>query len=78
MQAKLTHWGGSIGVRIPRMAVETLGFRNGETVDMRIEGDKLVLRRNAPSYALADLVAEAEELTPPASLDDGPLGEEAL
>jgi len=78
MQTKLAQWGGSVAIRIPRMAVETLGLRNGEEVDLRIEGDALVLRRSAPSYALADLVKEAQGLTAPESLDDGSVGDETL
>lgn len=78
MQTKIAQWGGSVAVRIPRMAVETLGLRDGAPVELSIEGDALVLRRSAPAYALDALVAEAQGLRAPEVLDDAPIGDEAL
>ncbi|MCR9255602.1 MAG: AbrB/MazE/SpoVT family DNA-binding domain-containing protein [Alphaproteobacteria bacterium] len=78
MKSRIGLWGGSCAVRLPKMAVETLGLHEGETIEIRIENDALVIRRDRPSYALEDLVAEAQEATPPPSLDDAPQGEEAF
>jgi antitoxin MazE len=78
MQAKVAQWGGSLAVRLPRMAVEALGLRKGETVEMRVEDDALVLRKAASSYTLAELIAQAEGHTPPDCLDDHPVGAEVL
>ncbi|MEM6490693.1 MAG: AbrB/MazE/SpoVT family DNA-binding domain-containing protein [Pseudomonadota bacterium] len=78
MKTKIARWGGSAAVRIPRMAVETLGLHDGAAVDLQIDGDRLVLRRIAPRYTLEELVAQAEGLSPPEALDDGPVGDEAL
>lgn len=78
MKSRVGTWGGSCAVRLPKFAVETLGLHEGQTVEFRIEGSALVIERAPPSYALADLVAEAKRLTPPEPLDDAPVGNEAL
>lgn len=78
MQAKLADWDGSLAIRIPQRALEKLDLRNGEEMDLRIEGEALVLRRRAPAYDLSDLVEEARALTRPEIVDDGPIGDEAL
>jgi antitoxin ChpS len=71
-------WGGSCAIRLPKMAVESLGFREGEAVQLDIENGALVIRPAARRYALDDLVAQARELTPPVALDDDPQGTESL
>lgn len=78
MKSRVGAWGGSCAVRLPKFAVETLGLHEGQTVDLRIEGDALVIRRMQPAYALDDMVAEAQGLTPPEPLDDAPVGREVL
>jgi antitoxin MazE len=78
MKSRVGTWGGSCAVRLPKFAVETLGLRDGQTVDLRIERDALVIRRAQPAYSLDELVAEARDLTPPDSLDDAPVGREVL
>ena len=78
MQSRIGLWGGSCAVRLPKMAVETLGFHEGETVSLTIEGDALVLRAAAPAYSLQQLVMQAQAMTTPEALDAAPMGEEAL
>ncbi|MEQ8818180.1 MAG: PbsX family transcriptional regulator [Thalassobaculum sp.] len=78
MKSRIGTWGGSCALRLPKFAVETLGLHEGQTVDLQIERDALVIRRARPAYALEDLVAEAKALTPPDPLDDAPVGREAL
>lgn len=78
MKSRIGTWGGSCALRLPKFAVETLGLHEGQTVDLQIEHDTLVIRRAVPAYALADLLAEASGLTPPDPLDDAPLGREPL
>ncbi len=78
MKSRIGTWGGSCAVRLPKFAVETLGLHEGQTVEFRIERDMLIIQRAQPVYALDDLVAEAEGLTPPDPFDDAPAGREAL
>ncbi len=78
MQSRIGMWGGSCAIRLPKMAVETLGLHDGENVILSIENGRLVIIPAAPVYQLDDLVKQARRLTPPASLDDGAIGEEQL
>lgn len=78
MQSRIGLWGGSCAIRLPKMAVESLGFYDGETVSLEIENGGLVIRPTKKRYALNDLVCEARGLTAPEPLDDGPMGDERL
>lgn len=78
MQSRVGLWGGSCAIRLPKMAVESLGLYEGETVSLNIEGGALVLRPAKPRYVLDDLVRQAKGLEAPASLDVPPIGDEAL
>jgi antitoxin component of MazEF toxin-antitoxin module len=78
MQSRIGMWGGSCAIRLPKMAVESLGFREGEAVHLNIENGALVIRPSAPQYALSDLVKDAKRLKAPEPLDDAPQGAESL
>lgn len=78
MQSRIGLWGGSCAVRLPKMAVESLGLYDGETVSLEIENGALVIRPSKRRYALDDLVREARGLTAPEPLDDAPMGDEQL
>lgn len=78
MQTKIARWGGSCALRIPKMAVDTLGLDIGDVVEMRIDGDRLIIRPDRPRYSLDALVGEAARTVPPQSEDDGAAGEETL
>ena len=78
MQSRVSLWGGSCAIRLPKMAVESLGLHEGESVSLHIEDGALVIRPAKVRYALTDLVKEAKSLTPPEALDDAPIGDELL
>lgn len=78
MQSRVGMWGGSCAVRLPKMAVESLGLHEGETVNLSLEQGALVLRPAKVRYSLDELVSEAKELNAPESWDDGAMGDEAL
>lgn len=78
MRSRVGLWGGSCAVRLPKMAVETLGLHEGTDIDIRIEDDVLVIRRGRPVYTLDELVEKAKHQTPPEALDDDPVGCELL
>lgn len=44
MQSRIGLWGGSCAVRLPKMAVETLGLYEGETVSLQTRDGGLVIR----------------------------------
>jgi len=78
MQSRVGLWGGSCAIRLPKMAVESLGLHEGEQVSLNIEDGALVIRPAKARYALTDLVEEARGLTPPEAFDDAPAGDELL
>ena len=77
MKVKLTKWGNSLGVRVPKAAAEAAGLKVGTEVDVVVEGRDLRIRRSIPLkyYRLEDLIAEMDRLGPenqPETVDWGP------
>ena len=62
MQSHVTKWGNSLALRLPKSIAADVQLHEGSQVDMRIEGDSLVIRPSRPKYKLKDLlVAETQE-----------------
>jgi antitoxin MazE len=81
MKARVSRWGNSLAVRLPKAAVASLQVREGEPVDLVIEGDTLLIRAQRPHYSLEQLVAAMRPEDQPEILDDvmsPPMGDEAL
>jgi antitoxin MazE len=77
MKAKISKWGNSLGLRLPKAAVEAAGLAEGSELDVVVEGRELRLRRLVPfrRYRLEDLIAEMDRLGPenePETVDWGP------
>jgi antitoxin MazE len=77
MKVKVAKWGNSIGLRLPKAAVEATGLKPGAEVDVTVEGRDLRVRQQLPlkHYRLEDLVAEMKRLGPenqPELVDWGP------
>jgi antitoxin MazE len=77
MKVKIAKWGNSLGLRLPKAAVEAAGFSPGAEVHIQVEGRELRLTRPVPTkhYRLADLIAEMDRLGPdnrPELVDWGP------
>ena len=70
MAVTLQKWGNSIGVRLPKPMLEQVGLREGAQVDVLVEGDHLVIRRERPK--LADLLAQCKPENRPDPIDFGP------
>jgi antitoxin MazE len=66
MRAKISRWGNSLGVRLPKAVAEAAGLREGQVVDLAPQPDGVNLRRTEeePRYSLNELVAEMEKLGP--------------
>jgi antitoxin component of MazEF toxin-antitoxin module len=77
-RSRLGSWGGSVALRLPRSAAESLAMREGMTVEISVEGNALVIRSGKPAYSLTELVAAARGLNPPEAFDDGAVGSEQL
>ncbi len=66
MKVKVAKWGNSLGVRLPKAAVEAAGLKPGAEVDVFVEGRDLRLTRvtKIPYYRLEDIIAEMDRLGP--------------
>ena len=77
MKVRVSKWGNSLGVRLPKAAAEAAGLTEGSEVDVVVEGRELRLRPavRIPRYLLADMMAEMDRLGPenrPPLVDWGP------
>ncbi len=60
MRTSIGKWGNSLALRLPRKLAEDIGLVEGATVDLRIEGDALVVVPARKKYRLSDLLAETK------------------
>ena len=56
MQSSGSIWGNSLGVRIPRSFAEEAGITDGSQVDLKIERDRIIIRRK--KFSLDHLLAQ--------------------
>ncbi len=80
MQVRVSRWGNSLAVRLPKQLADQLGLTEGQTVDMTAEGTVLELKPTvAPMYRKYDrdlLIGQMNPNSPEESFDDGPIGKE--
>ena len=81
MSAKISRWGNSAAVRLPKEVLEQAGLREGESIDFRTGDGVVELRKRRQS--IEELFAEYEQkygpLEPPGLVDWGPdVGAEIL
>lgn len=64
MKVRVSRWGNSLAVRLPKAAVAELGLSEGGEMDLTVEEGTARLKPLArrPHPKLADLVAEMERL----------------
>ena len=82
MQVRVSRWGNSLAVRLPKQLAEQLRLAEGQTVDITAEGSVLALRPTAApayhKYDRNDLINQMDPGYPEESFDDGPMGKEQL
>jgi len=62
MKTKISKWGNSLAVRIPRTFVREAGFEYGSVVDLSFEDGKLVIEKEASAEVELDqLLAQVNE-----------------
>lgn len=73
----VSKWGNSTAIRLPKAVVDELGLKQGEIVEMTVQGGKAVIQK--PKLLLAptleEIVAEIERLgweNEPETVDWGP------
>ncbi len=73
MSVTLHRWGNSVGLRLPKPLLEQLGLKEGSEVDIKIEGNRIVVEpARRQRYTMAELL---EGMTPdnrPEEVDWGP------
>ena len=55
MKTRISKWGNSLGVRIPKAYASEAGIEDGTEVEISMVGGQIVLTVTAPEYLLADL-----------------------
>jgi antitoxin MazE len=75
MRAKISQWGNSAGVRLPKEVLETAGLEVGQEVELSAQNGVVELRVPRKQLTVEELFAEAQKLGPleiPPAVDWGP------
>ena len=56
VKTKLSKWGNSLGVRIPKDSIELAQFEEGMELDILVEDNKLILTPRSRKYSLEELL----------------------
>jgi antitoxin MazE len=78
MQTKITKWGNSLALRIPKSFALNANLRQNELVDLSIEKEKIILTPiNKKEYSLKELLDKVTESNLHGEFDTGkPVGKE--
>ena len=78
VQQKVSAWGNSLGIRLPQEIAQQVGFTEGASVSISVEGDRVVLAPIRPKYDLDELLKGVTPDMQHNEIDWGePVGEEA-
>ena len=61
MQARVSKWGNSLAIRLPKAVAASLEVAEGHAVDLTIDGSSVVIRQARPRYTLEELVSQMKE-----------------
>jgi antitoxin MazE len=56
MQVRLSKWGNSLGLRLPRALAQQVGLRAGQKVNIVVEGERLIVEPVFPRLFLQKLL----------------------
>lgn len=70
MQTTIRRWGNSAGAILPASLLKDVGLSVGESVEIEVVGNTLVLRPAAPQYTLDELLAASPKHTMRPEQDD--------
>jgi antitoxin MazE len=72
----ISKWGNSSAIRLPKAALDELGLKQGDTVDLTVENGKAVIEPARPKkITLEWIISETKRLGPqnaPETVDWGP------
>jgi antitoxin MazE len=78
MQSSISKWGNSLALRLPRSIAKDLRLFEGTAVDLRVEGENLIVSTARPRYKLSALLDGMRAENRHGEADWGkPRGEEA-
>ena len=73
MEARISKWGNSLALRIPKLVAAQVGLRTGSVVDLSPQGDRLLVSKvQPPPRRLEALLAEVTEENIHGEVDTGP------
>ena len=80
---QIAKWGNSSAIRLPKVTLDELGLKQGDTVDLTVENGKAILQPERPKkITLEWIISEMKRLGPenePELVDWGPdRGEEII
>jgi antitoxin MazE len=78
MRARVSNWGNSLAIRLPRAAMEALRVRAGEFVELTVDDGEVVIRPARPRYSLDELLAGITPDNQPETVEFPPVGAERL
>lgn len=77
MTTQVAKWGNSLAVRLPRAVAAEADLRDGDAVDVTVQGGAIVVRPAARRYSIDDLVDGITARNRHSETDwDGPVGNE--
>jgi len=56
MEVRISRWGNSLGLRIPKEVSLRAGLREGSRVEVEMQGDPIVISAARPIYVLAGML----------------------
>ncbi|NQU60551.1 MAG: AbrB/MazE/SpoVT family DNA-binding domain-containing protein [Rhodospirillales bacterium] len=78
MRSHVAKWGNSLSLRLPKAFVDHLHLKEGDAVDLDVDGGHLRVTPAKPSYELKNLLSEITKDNQPESFDTSPMGQEIL
>jgi len=68
---KITKWGNSLGIRLPRTIVQQFGWQEGEKITITVKDEELILSLARPKYTLEELLKDAQPENQHSEIDWG-------
>ena len=72
MQAQVTRWGNSLGVRVPKEIAAQLGLKPGTRVEITAEEGRIIVTVARPTYSLENLLTDMTPAAMHRAFDWGP------
>lgn len=77
MRTTIQKWGNSQGIRIPKILLDTVHWKDSEQLVLSVEQDKIIIEKAKPRKTLKELFADFDGEYTPVEIDWGkPVGKE--